>query len=98
VLPGEAPGGLPACWNVSPRCRTPRDPRDRRGVRHPPAVVLALAACAVLAGAASLLTVGKWDADAPAHVLAPLGVRPDPVLPRPATTLPVRGAAAAGPD
>ncbi|MGW0840376.1 transposase family protein [Streptomyces sp. NPDC002787] len=41
------------------------DPRDPRGVRHALAVVLALAACAVLAGATSLLAVGEWIADAP---------------------------------
>jgi hypothetical protein len=34
------------------------DPRDPRGVRHAPAVVLVLTACAVLAGATSLLAVG----------------------------------------
>ncbi|MET7938139.1 transposase family protein [Streptomyces sp. NPDC005322] len=33
------------------------DPRDRRGVRHALAAVLALSACAVLAGATSLLAV-----------------------------------------
>ncbi|MER6114234.1 transposase family protein, partial [Streptomyces hirsutus] len=58
------------------------DPRDPRGVRHAPAVVLALAACAVLAGAASLLAVGEWIVDAPPQVLERLGVQPDPVLPR----------------
>ncbi|MGW5693627.1 transposase family protein [Streptomyces asiaticus] len=35
-------------------------PRDPRGARHRLAVVLALTACAVLAGATSLLTVGEW--------------------------------------
>ncbi|WP_329319244.1 MULTISPECIES: ISAs1 family transposase [unclassified Streptomyces] len=58
------------------------DPRDPRGVRHALAVVLALTACAVLAGATSLLAVGEWIADAPAHVLDRLGVRPDPLQPR----------------
>jgi hypothetical protein len=58
------------------------DPRDPRGVRHALAVVLALTACAVLAGATSLLAAGEWIADAPPHVLERLGVRPDPVLPR----------------
>ncbi|GGW72185.1 ISAs1 family transposase [Streptomyces xantholiticus] len=72
MLPGEAPGLLERLAEVP-------DPRDPRGVRHPLAV--ALAACAVLAGATSLLAVGEWIADAPAHVLAQLGVRPDPVLP-----------------
>jgi hypothetical protein len=74
VLPGEAPGLLERLAEVP-------DPRDPRGVRHPLAVVLALAACAVLAGVTSLPAVGEWIADAPAHVLARLGVRPDPVLP-----------------
>nr|WP_167344223.1 ISAs1 family transposase [Streptomyces novaecaesareae] len=58
------------------------DPRDPRGVRHALAVVLALTACAVLAGATSLLAVGEWIADVPPQVLERLGVRPDPVLPR----------------
>lgn len=58
------------------------DPRDPRGVRHALSVVLALAACAVLAGATSLLAVGEWIADAPPQVLEGLGVCPDPVLPR----------------
>ncbi|MEU9172001.1 transposase family protein [Streptomyces sp. NPDC048420] len=39
------------------------DPRDPRGVRHRLTVVLALTACAVLAGATSLLAVGEWIAD-----------------------------------
>ncbi|MFC7014349.1 transposase family protein [Streptomyces viridiviolaceus] len=38
------------------------DPRDPRGVRHALVVVLALTACAVLAGATSLLAVGEWIA------------------------------------
>ncbi|MEU2965329.1 transposase family protein [Streptomyces ardesiacus] len=44
--------------------------------------MLALTACAVLAGAASLLAVGEWIADAPAHVLDRVGARPDPLAPR----------------
>ncbi|MGI5193025.1 transposase family protein [Streptomyces sp. CA-288835] len=51
------------------------DPRDPRGVRHALVVVLKLTACAVLAGAASLLAVGKWIADAPSAVLEHLGMR-----------------------
>lgn len=58
------------------------DPRDPRGVRHRLAVVLALTACAVLAGATSLLAVGEWIADAPAHVLEQVGAHTDPLLPR----------------
>ncbi|WP_377271600.1 ISAs1 family transposase [Peterkaempfera sp. SMS 1(5)a] len=57
------------------------DPRDPRGVRHALAAVLALTACAVLAGATSLLAVGEWIADAPAHVLERLDIRPDPLQP-----------------
>ncbi|WP_308380131.1 ISAs1 family transposase [Streptomyces sp. ISL-43] len=51
-------------------------------MRHRLAVVLALTACAVLAGATSLLAVGEWIADAPGDVLEQLGARPDPLLPR----------------
>ncbi|MFF3484210.1 transposase family protein [Streptomyces sp. NPDC002701] len=41
------------------------DPRSPRGVRHPLAEVLALTACAVLAGARSLLAVSEWVAPMP---------------------------------
>ncbi|MET8498629.1 ISAs1 family transposase [Streptomyces microflavus] len=75
VVPGEVPGLLERLAEVP-------DPRDPRGVRHGLAVVLALAACAVLAGATSLLAVGEWIVDAPPQVLERLGVQPDPVLPR----------------
>ena len=51
-------------------------------MRHRLAVVLALTACAVLAGATSLLAVGEWIADVPAHVMETLGLRPDPVMPQ----------------
>ncbi|MFJ5844707.1 transposase family protein [Streptomyces sp. NPDC092903] len=51
-------------------------------MRHRLAVVLALTPCAVPAGATSLLAVGEWIADAPAHVLEQVGARPDPLLPR----------------
>ena len=36
----------------------------------------------MLAGATSLLAVGEWIADAPAHVLERVGARPDPLAPR----------------
>jgi predicted transposase YbfD/YdcC len=51
-------------------------------MRHALAVVLSLAACAVLAGATSVLAVGEWIADAPEHVLEQLGACPDPLLPK----------------
>ena len=40
--------------------------------------MLAIAVCAVLAGARSLAAIGEWAADAPDQVLAALGVRRDP--------------------
>ncbi|CAM5301254.1 transposase family protein [Streptomyces aurantiogriseus] len=61
------------------------DPRDPRGVRHALTAVLALTACAVLAGARSLLAVGEWIADAPPQVLQAVGAHPDPLLPAEST-------------
>ncbi|MEV5778282.1 transposase family protein [Streptomyces antimycoticus] len=40
------------------------DPRDPRGVRHPLVTLVALTACAVLAGARPLLAVSEWVTDA----------------------------------
>jgi hypothetical protein len=40
--------------------------------------VLGVAVAAVLAGARSLAAIGEWTADAPAPVLAALGVRRHP--------------------
>ncbi|WP_338672627.1 ISAs1 family transposase [Streptomyces sp. SCSIO 30461] len=74
VVPEEVPGLLERLAEVP-------DPRDPRGVRHRLAAVLALTACAVLAGATSLLAVGEWIADAPPHVLEQVGAHPDPLLP-----------------
>ena len=50
------------------------DPRASRGVRHPVAVVLGLAVCAVLAGARSFVAIAEWAADAGQAALAGLGV------------------------
>ncbi|MFF2470395.1 aldo/keto reductase [Streptomyces mirabilis] len=50
VGPEEVPGLLERLAGVP-------DPRDPRGVRHRLAIVLALTACAVLAGATSLLAL-----------------------------------------
>ena len=68
------------------------DPRDRRGRWHPLVAVLAVAVCAVLAGARSLAAIGEWAADAPAEVLTVLGVRQDPLtgVPRPPDEATVR--------
>lgn len=50
------------------------DPRARRGVRHQVGAILALAACAVLAGCRSFTAIGEWIADTSDHVLAALQV------------------------
>jgi len=65
---GEHPGLLD-CLAAVP------DPRRAKGRRYPLAFVLALAACAVLAGAMSLSAIAEWAADAPPAVLAALGGR-----------------------
>ncbi len=50
------------------------DPRHRRGVRHRLVVILALAVCAVLAGARSFTATAEWATDADEETLARLGV------------------------
>ncbi|MFB7438257.1 transposase family protein [Streptomyces mirabilis] len=75
AVPGEIPGLLERLAEVP-------GPRDPRGVRHALVVMLALTACAVLAGATSLPAVGEWITDAPPSVLERLGVRPDPLSPK----------------
>ncbi|WP_393100991.1 transposase family protein [Streptomyces sp. LN325] len=74
VAPEEVPGLLGRLAQVP-------DPRDPRGVRHALVGVLALAACAVLAEATSLLAVGEWITDAPPHELEHVGMRLDPLFP-----------------
>ncbi|WSA82242.1 transposase family protein [Streptomyces sp. NBC_01799] len=49
------------------------DTRRAEGRRHPLAFILALAACAVLAGAKSLAAITEWAADASPAVLTALG-------------------------
>jgi predicted transposase YbfD/YdcC len=51
------------------------DPRARRGVRHRLAVILALAVCAVLAGARSFTAIAEWAADTDEATRAGLGIR-----------------------
>jgi predicted transposase YbfD/YdcC len=50
------------------------DPRHRRGIRHRLMIILALAVCAVLAGARSFTAIAEWATDADAETLARLGV------------------------
>ena len=49
------------------------DPRKPRGVRHRLGVILAVAVCAVLAGARSFVAIAEWAADADDATLAGLG-------------------------
>ncbi|GGW86396.1 transposase family protein [Streptomyces caelestis] len=60
--PEDRPGLL-VCLAAVP------DPRRAEGRRHPLAFILALAACAVLAGAKSLAAITEWAADASPAVL-----------------------------
>ena len=50
------------------------DPRQRRGVRHAIAGVLAVALAATLAGARSFVAIAEWAADAAPEALAQLGI------------------------
>lgn len=78
-IPGAVPEEIPGL--LERLARVP-GPRDQRGVRHAPVVVHALTACAVLAGATSLLAVDEWITAAPPPVLEHLGVRSGPLSPR----------------
>ena len=64
----DAPGLLALLARVA-------DPRHRRGIRYRLAVILALAVCAVLAGARSFTAIAEWAGDAGEETLARLGVR-----------------------
>jgi hypothetical protein len=79
-IPAVAHAALPAAL-TGDQCRSLlrdlahiTDPRQRRGRRHPLPAVLAMAICAVLAGARSLAAIGEWAQDAPEPVLTALGL------------------------
>jgi hypothetical protein len=59
--------GLPAVLSKIP------DPRDPRRIRYPPAAVLAVAVCAVMAGAASFAAITDWLHDVDKHPCTRLG-------------------------
>ena len=67
-LAGEAAPGLLALLAKM------EDPRHRRGVRHRLVAILALALCAVLAGARSFTAIAEWAVDTDEETLARLGV------------------------
>jgi hypothetical protein len=77
---GRARGGAGPAGATGRGARPAYNPR---GVRHALVVVLALTKGAVLAGATCLLTVGERTPDAPSAVLERLGIRPDPLFPKP---------------
>ncbi|QNK83692.1 ISAs1 family transposase [Nakamurella sp. PAMC28650] len=54
--------------------RSVPDPRSARGRRHGLSTILAVAACAVIAGARSFVAIAEWAADTAPAVLAKLGV------------------------
>ncbi|ONI91907.1 hypothetical protein ALI22I_06440 [Saccharothrix sp. ALI-22-I] len=49
------------------------DPRKPRGRRYPLAAVIAVAMCAVLAGAKGFTAIGQWAAESTAATLTVLG-------------------------
>src|SRR5664280_1386707 len=64
----KAPAALLAALNTVP------DPRKPRGVRHSLPGILAIAACAVIAGARSFVAIAEWAAAATPAGLAKFGV------------------------
>jgi len=64
----KAPAALLAALNTVP------DPRKPRGLRHSLPGILAIAACAVIAGARSFVAIAEWAAAATPAGLAKLGV------------------------
>ena len=66
VTDGERNGLLDALKKVP-------DPRDPRGIRYPLSAVLAVAVCAVMAGASSFAAITDWLHDLDEHARAQLG-------------------------
>ena len=64
----QAPTDLVAALATVP------DPRARRGIRHRLVTVLALAVCAVLAGARSYVAIAEWAHDLPLGARVRLGL------------------------
>ena len=66
-LPLEGEGGLFSILG------TITDPRKRRGIRHKLQSVMAIAACAVVAGARSFIAIAEWAAEQSRETLLKLG-------------------------
>src|SRR5450755_1746088 len=64
----KAPAALLAALNTVP------DPRKPRGLRHSLLGILAIAACAVIAGARSFVAIAEWATAATPAGLAKLGI------------------------
>jgi len=74
-MPDAGPGG--ALPGLAEFLAAVPDHRSARGRRHSLASILSLACAATAAGSRSLVAIAEWAADAPAAVLAGLGVRRD---------------------
>ena len=66
-LPLEGEGGLFPVLGTIP------DPRKPRGIRHGVQSILAIAVCAVLAGARSFIAIAEWAEDQSQEILEKLG-------------------------
>src|SRR5450755_606299 len=65
---------IPAAAALLAALNTVPDPRKARGLRHGLPGILAIAACAVIAGARSFVAIAEWAAAATPAALAKLGV------------------------
>ncbi|WP_434743242.1 transposase family protein [Micromonospora sp. SH-82] len=77
ALTDSPTGGREAYGLLEALARVP-DPRDLQGVRYPLASVLAVAVCAVMAGACTFAAIGDWVevcASAPSMRAARKGVK-----------------------
>lgn len=75
----SAPGVLTTPSSLLDHLARVPDPRDPRGVRYPLSGMLAVAVCAVLAGARSFAAIGEWALDLSADQLDRLGLERAPV-------------------
>ena len=75
----SAPGVLAAPHTLLDHLGRVPDPRDPRGVRYPLSGMLAVAVCAVLAGARSFAAIGEWALDLGTDQLDRLGLERAPV-------------------